>query len=178
MVLRWSRERRGSYDRGSNTVADKLFAGGMAGIASWLASYPFDVVKSVMQVCVFPGLHVRVHVRVRTCVRFCAAFVCFVMAPTPPIALDSVCVFVCACFGLGGLRCAALQARPLTAGPAGAEGGLSLARSIVRLKGVRGLFAGLGVCLLPSFPANAVGFLVYELVVAQMLADAATANEL
>ena len=34
-----------------------------------------------------------------------------------------------------------------------------------------GLWAGIVPCLLPSFPANAVGFVLYELVVTHMVAD-------
>lgn len=34
-----------------------------------------------------------------------------------------------------------------------------------------GLWAGIVPCLLPSFPANAVGFVLYELVVTYMLTE-------
>jgi len=34
---------------GKNGMASLLFAGGMAGIATWLFTYPFDVVKSIIQ---------------------------------------------------------------------------------------------------------------------------------
>lgn len=36
------------------------------------------------------------------------------------------------------------------------------ARAIVRSKGIRGLFAGLGVALVRAFPANAALFVGYE----------------
>lgn len=112
VVLKYMRSCRGGpLDCRDNTVFEKLMAGGLAGMVSWLASYPFDVVKSV------------------------------------------------------------IQARPLGHGRLVSDGAMALAKHIVRTRGWRGLWAGIVPCLLPSFPANAVGFVLYELVVTHMVAD-------
>lgn len=113
-VLKYMRSSRGgSIDSRDNTVGEKLFAGGLAGMASWLASYPFDVVKSV------------------------------------------------------------IQARPLGHNRLLTDGAVALTKHIVRTRGWRGLWAGIVPCLLPSFPANAVGFVLYELVVSHMMSEEA-----
>lgn len=43
---------------------------------------------------------------------------------------------------------------------------MSVIRTIWRTEGMRGFWRGFGPCIVPSFPANALGFVAYELAIA------------
>eukprot|EP00455_Lapot_gusevi_P031054 TRINITY_DN3352_c0_g1_i3.p1 TRINITY_DN3352_c0_g1~~TRINITY_DN3352_c0_g1_i3.p1 ORF type:complete len:387 (+),score=61.16 TRINITY_DN3352_c0_g1_i3:77-1162(+) len=86
-----------------------MTAGGLAGIAAWICSYPQDIVKSRLQVQGDTRLYAR-H-------------------------------------------------RWLPDG-----GFIDCWRKIVRKEGYRGLWTGFGACVVRAFPANAAGFVTYEVV--------------
>ena len=44
------------------------------------------------------------------------------------------------------------------------EGSLGIARHLVTTQGWRSLWRGIWPCLVPAFPANAIGFVLYEMV--------------
>lgn len=46
------------------------------------------------------------------------------------------------------------------------DGFLSVGRHILRHEGMAGFWRGFGPCIIPAFPANALGFVVYELCIA------------
>ena len=84
-----------------------MLAGGMAGIAAWICSYPQDVIKS------------RIQVQPLGQVRY------------PPWMFDG--------------------------------GALACAKEIFRERGLRSFWTGFGACAARALPANAVGFLAYEI---------------
>ena len=50
------------------------------------------------------------------------------------------------------------------------DGGfINVAKHIYRTEGVRGFWRGFGPCIVPSFPANALGFVAYEVAIAGFL---------
>ena len=46
------------------------------------------------------------------------------------------------------------------------EGCIAITRHIIKTEGMRGLWRGFVPCIIPAFPANALGFVVYEIAIA------------